>query len=736
MFLLDGLQEDLNRIHKKPYIEKPDSTDEMLHDPRALREMADKCWDIEKARNDSVITDLFAGMYKSTVVCPVCEKVSIIFDPFNNLTLQLPIENLWSRTIIFFPLYSRPIKVSVDIDRNATFKDLREHLAKKLGIDARKTVLAEVYKQRFFKMYDDKTTISEEKIVDADIVTLHELEDIPTNYPAPKKKGPRRAMLNYMNTDEDEDQDLPDSDSPLADKMLVSIFHRVQRDRSSRSPQKVLFGAPSFIILDREEAADYDAILKKVLAKVATMTTTDILKDSAQDYDRLDGSVSDLGTSPQEDSDTVLMNNEDADSSSDSKIQANSVPSEDGMVDISMKESAETPTMPRISYPPQAASVKSRRLPRMLQRGEFIEPELRRMFQMNYYSGKAMIPTCFNVMDESRTYPDIQSRLPQTKRESKLRDKNRNVLTRRIQNGGSSTSSDEDDPTPDVYGQAEHTALHLNNFEEDGQAESDDDGLPPVHELANPTQGFSRFRKSTPRSKSGLITYSSKGKRQSTVEPGDEETVVSDTNEKGPLIKLGEAILLDWNSDAYEALFTGPEAADDAMRGSATWEEIPSLPDPELERKRQQRSTRRKNGVSLGDCLDEFGKAEILSENDAWYCPRCKEHRRASKKFELWKAPDILVIHLKRFSAQGRLRDKLDVFVDFPVEGLDLSSRVAIQEEGKSPIYDLFAVDNHYGGLGGGHYTAYARNFYDQNWYEYNGKWTVSLLYPFVTTRD
>ena len=48
-----------------------------------------------------------------------------------------------------------------------------------------------------------------------------------------------------------------------------------------------------------------------------------------------------------------------------------------------------------------------------------------------------------------------------------------------------------------------------------------------------------------------------------------------------------------------------------------------------------------------------------------------------------------------------------------------------MQEEGKSPIYDLFAVDNHYGGLGGGHYTAYALNFMEdnQNWYEYNGEW-------------
>ena len=97
LFLLDGLQEDLNRIHKKPYIEKPDSTDAMVNDPAALREMADKCWEIYKKRNDSVITDLFAGMYKSTVVCPVCDKVSIIFDPFNNLTLQLPIQNIWSK---------------------------------------------------------------------------------------------------------------------------------------------------------------------------------------------------------------------------------------------------------------------------------------------------------------------------------------------------------------------------------------------------------------------------------------------------------------------------------------------------------------------------------------------------------------------------------------------------------------------------------------------------------------
>ena len=98
---------------------------------------------------------------------------------------------------------------------------------------------------------------------------------------------------------------------------------------------------------------------------------------------------------------------------------------------------------------------------------------------------------------------------------------------------------------------------------------------------------------------------------------------------------------------------------------------------------------------------------------DTWYCPRCKEHRRATKKFELWKTPDILVMHLKRFSSSGMRRDKLDVLVDFPIENLDLTSRVIETEEGKSEIYDLFAVDNHWGGLGGGHYTAFAKNYTD-----------------------
>jgi ubiquitin carboxyl-terminal hydrolase 4/11/15 len=157
--------------------------------------------------------------------------------------------------------------------------------------------------------------------------------------------------------------------------------------------------------------------------------------------------------------------------------------------------------------------------------------------------------------------------------------------------------------------------------------------------------------------------------------------------------------------------------------------------DKSLGRSRKQREQQRKRGISLDDCLAEFEKEEILSEQDTWYCPRCKEHRRASKKFDLWKTPDILAVHLKRFSSAGYRREKLDLLVDFPVEGLDLTKRVIDKGDGKREIYDLIAVDDHWGGLGGGHYTAFAKNFIDGEWYEYNGKYfnSVAMARDFVT---
>jgi len=125
-------------------------------------------------------------------------------------------------------------------------------------------------------------------------------------------------------------------------------------------------------------------------------------------------------------------------------------------------------------------------------------------------------------------------------------------------------------------------------------------------------------------------------------------------------------------------------------------------------------------GVSLDQCFNTFTRPERLDENNMWYCSKCKEHVRAMKTMELWKLPNILVIHLKRFEFKNSLRrDKLDTSVDFPLEGLDMSRHCAstrkngadVVDDSIDATYDLFGVTNHYGRLGFGHYTAFARKW-------------------------
>jgi len=54
-------------------------------------------------------------------------------------------------------------------------------------------------------------------------------------------------------------------------------------------------------------------------------------------------------------------------------------------------------------------------------------------------------------------------------------------------------------------------------------------------------------------------------------------------------------------------------------------------------------------GYNVYDCFDSFTKKEKLEKGNEWYCNKCKEHKQAAKKMEIYKAPQILVLHLKRF---------------------------------------------------------------------------------------
>lgn len=208
--------------------------------------------------------------------------------------------------------------------------------------------------------------------------------------------------------------------------------------------------------------------------------------------------------------------------------------------------------------------------------------------------------------------------------------------------------------------------------------------------------------------------------------------------------------------------------------------------------------------INIYQCFEQFEEPEQLGEENAWYCSNCKEHKRATKKMEVYKAPPILMIHLKRFKSGNTSflsKSKITAKVDFPLNDFNIGNYVinheipteydvesippgylaedtngqtegttavgdaeiaaedgkmeeiivskandveerkleqeeditmngkeekieeeipvkSLSEKGKKELlYDLFAVVNHYGNLGFGHYTAYAKDEASQKWY-------------------
>lgn len=172
---------------------------------------------------------------------------------------------------------------------------------------------------------------------------------------------------------------------------------------------------------------------------------------------------------------------------------------------------------------------------------------------------------------------------------------------------------------------------------------------------------------------------------------------------------------------------------------------------------------------TLEDCLQAFTKEESLDGDNRPICSGCRKRRKSEKSLAVHRFPPVLVIHLKRFQYDSSSREKIQTTVDFPISGLDLSpysttsaflssSRAgqgqlhrgaengASAESGGnmsgelrdstadagsrrgrerelysrdshrkrssllSPLYELYGVCDHTGGLEGGHYIAHCRH--------------------------
>lgn len=124
--------------------------------------------------------------------------------------------------------------------------------------------------------------------------------------------------------------------------------------------------------------------------------------------------------------------------------------------------------------------------------------------------------------------------------------------------------------------------------------------------------------------------------------------------------------------------------------------------------------------LTLNDCLDHFVEEEILEGNNKPICSQCKIKQRCGKKILIQYFPQILVVHIKRCSTDGKSNlSKVNTLIDYPIDQLNMSSYCA-ERRNQQMMYNLYGVVNHSGSCSSGHYTACCKHPYTRKWHLFN----------------
>ncbi|CAR27483.1 hypothetical protein ZYGR_0I07580 [Zygosaccharomyces rouxii] len=605
-FLLDGLHEDLNRIVDKPYIEKPSlSPEDDSNDFNVIKRLAEDTWKLHLQRNDSVITDLFVGLYESTLQCPECNNVSITFDPYNDLTLPLPVNTVWHCKVKVFPQNSPPCVLEVEMGKSSTYQNLKEYVAKYANIEPRNLYGCEIFSHQFYNNYESPESNSQflpiqELISESDDVIFYEIV----------------ASQN-------------DTIVPILNSRIEEGF---------KNPR--LFGVPFFIVLSPEERVNPGAIRYKLEKYFSHLSGGFVEFPSLSEMENHS-----LPTLP-------LLREKYPEYTFDEyqEFLKYAVKEDIGTIDthFKIKTIEETTTENEDDPNQQILPDNANQLPR------FWTP----YSPINVNRAKDISESLNPVVRDIYDYPSLL----QAAKGPTMDDNGSNEQKDKV-------SDLQTEPTT-----AQDSDIDLENAQEEQQDENSVDSEP------------------------------NEATTQNTNDNNDNQII--------PLVNSQTFIVCEWSESAIQEVFSEDKLIN--------WEKPAELKNTQLEVERQKRQQEEEKKITLHDCLKLFSKREVLGMNDSWYCPSCKEHRQATKQIQLWDTPDVLLIHLKRFENLRSFSDKIDEVVHFPITGLDMSPYLVNKGDPRGTIYDLVAVDNHYGGLGGGHYTAYAKNVDDSKWYYFD----------------
>ena len=141
IIFLEILGEDLNMVKKKKYEQMQEQQEE-----ESDIQCAQRFWEFHYSRNNSIITDLFCGLNKSIITCPICKYKSITYIPFNSLNLLIPNRKKLQRiraenyskidiSIWYITLYSltKSYRINIRINKQSSYKDLINQIKEKLN---------------------------------------------------------------------------------------------------------------------------------------------------------------------------------------------------------------------------------------------------------------------------------------------------------------------------------------------------------------------------------------------------------------------------------------------------------------------------------------------------------------------------------------------------------------------------------------------------------------------------
>uniref|UniRef100_A0A7N8XNC9 ubiquitinyl hydrolase 1 n=1 Tax=Mastacembelus armatus TaxID=205130 RepID=A0A7N8XNC9_9TELE len=601
-FLLDGLHEDLNRVKNKEYIELRDA------DGRPDQEVAEEAWRNHRRRNDSVIVDTFHGLFKSTLVCPECHKVSVTFDPFCYLSVPLPVSKERVMEVFFVSLdpYAKPVQHRVVVPKAGKVSDLCSALSEMTKVPPTQMVVADVFNHRFYKIYNADESLS--CILDRDDIFVYEKR---------------------------EQQQQQEEEQVLLALYLRERSHYRDYGSGSSSYGTTLFGHPLLLNVPRSscnEEALYKLFLQRLARYVRLPDPSEELEEEEEEEE--DGKEELYKTQTNGVSDDEEQEDAEKARPSQTELCCGDTPANsqsDGNATVEPNPDLNHVTLEHLDLTTNGSQNQTEPL------------------------GCANATDCVESLDACRD---------------------------------SSRTSDTSSEPP-----AEQMPQPCKVTEEEKEEEKLEQACSPTV-LANEQPAKRRACRKKRKSLFTIQAVNSNGMTE------------RGTKDGGSIVSFSSQpyVAIDWDPEMKKRFYNENEAEKYVKHTSM---EVP-----------QQQTT-----VQLQECIELFTTVETLEEENPWYCPVCKKHQLATKKLDLWSLPEVLIIHLKRFSYTKFTREKLDSIVEFPLRDLDFSAcllRKNLSNGEPLSRYDLIAVSNHYGGLRDGHYTSYAKNKDNGQWYYFD----------------